>query len=61
MVLYSILGGGHTWPGSPITLSTGTFGPTTEQIDATGLMLAFFDHHRRPTADRRPDPHPVGR
>lgn len=48
VVLYSILGGGHTWPGSPITLSTGTFGPTTEQIDATGLMLAFFDHHRRP-------------
>ena len=46
VVLYSVLGGGHTWPGSPITLATGTFGATTHQIDATGLMLAFFDRHR---------------
>jgi polyhydroxybutyrate depolymerase len=46
VVLYTVLGGGHTWPGSPITLSAGTFGPTTEQIDATALMLAFFGHHR---------------
>ncbi len=46
VVLYSVLGGGHTWPGSPITLSAGIFGATTNQIDATGLMLAFFDRHR---------------
>lgn len=46
VVLYSVLGGGHTWPGSPIVLPAGTFGATTEQIDATGLMLAFFGHHR---------------
>jgi polyhydroxybutyrate depolymerase len=46
VVLYSVLGGGHTWPGSPITLSVGTFGATTHQIDATGLMVAFFDRHR---------------
>ena len=46
VVLYSVLGGGHTWPGSPITLSATTFGATTRQIDATGLMLAFFDRHR---------------
>jgi polyhydroxybutyrate depolymerase len=45
VVLYTVLGGGHTWPGSPIALSPGTFGPTTEQIDATGLMLAFFHRH----------------
>jgi polyhydroxybutyrate depolymerase len=46
VVLYSVLGGGHTWPGSPIALPVGTFGATTEQIDAPGLMLAFFGHHR---------------
>ena len=46
VVLYSVLGGGHTWPGSPITLSAGTFGATTRSIDATGLMLGFFDQHR---------------
>ena len=46
VVLYSVLGGGHTWPGSPIDLSTTTFGATTHQIDATGLMLAFFGRHR---------------
>jgi polyhydroxybutyrate depolymerase len=46
VVLYSVLGGGHTWPGSPIDLSTATFGATTHQIDATGLMLAFFGRHR---------------
>ena len=40
VVLYTVLGGGHTWPGSPVTLSAGTFGATTQQIDATGLMLA---------------------
>jgi polyhydroxybutyrate depolymerase len=45
VVLYSVLGGGHTWPGSPITLSVGTFGATTHQIDATGAMLAFFAQH----------------
>ena len=46
VVLYSVLGGGHTWPGSPITLSASLFGPTNRQIDATGLMLAFFARHR---------------
>jgi polyhydroxybutyrate depolymerase len=46
VVLYSVAGGGHTWPGSPITLSPAALGPTTRAIDATGLMLAFFDAHR---------------
>ena len=46
VVLYTVLGGGHTWPGSPITLPATAYGPTTRQVDATGLMLAFFDGHR---------------
>ena len=46
VALYSVLGGGHTWPGSPIDLPVAAFGATTHQIDATGLMLAFFGRHR---------------
>jgi polyhydroxybutyrate depolymerase len=45
VVLYSVLGGGHTWPGSPIVLPPAVFGPTTDQVDATGLMLSFFEQH----------------
>jgi polyhydroxybutyrate depolymerase len=45
VVLYSVIGGGHTWPGSPIVLSVAALGRTTEAISATGLMLAFFDAH----------------
>jgi polyhydroxybutyrate depolymerase len=44
-LLYSVEGGGHTWPGSPVVLPSSVFGPTTDQVDATGLMLAFFAHH----------------
>jgi len=46
VVLYTVLGGGHSWPGSPVTLPVGFFGPTTGQIDATGLMLGFFARTR---------------
>jgi polyhydroxybutyrate depolymerase len=46
VVLYTVLGGGHSWPGSPVTLPVGIFGPTTRQIDATGLMLGFFGRTR---------------
>lgn len=46
VVLYTVVGGGHTWPGSPVTLPVGTFGPTTRQIDATGLLLQFFEQER---------------
>jgi polyhydroxybutyrate depolymerase len=43
--LYTVVGGGHTWPGSPIVLPTTEFGPTTEAVSATRLMLAFFGAH----------------
>ena len=45
VILYSVLGGGHTWPGSPIVLSAAVLGPTTEAVSATHLMLAFFAAH----------------
>jgi polyhydroxybutyrate depolymerase len=50
VVLLTIDGGGHTWPG-PIDLTKlGVFdlGATTSSIDATKLMLDFFDTHPLP-------------
>lgn len=44
-VLYRIDGGGHTWPGA-ISANEGTLGPTTHDIDATAIILDFFDAHR---------------
>ncbi len=38
--LYSVRGGGHTWPGADIEI-----GPTTQSIDATKVALDFFDAH----------------
>ncbi len=37
--LYSVLGGGHSWPGADPKASVGL---TTEEISATTLALAFF-------------------
>ena len=44
VVLYSIEGGGHTWPGHDM-LPEWWVGPTTESIDATELMWSFFQRH----------------
>jgi polyhydroxybutyrate depolymerase len=43
--LYSVLGGGHTWPGAQFDLPM--YGFTTHEISATDLMIAFFDRHQR--------------
>jgi polyhydroxybutyrate depolymerase len=40
VVMYRIVGGGHTWPGSRIAVTR--LGMTTHQIDATDLMWRFF-------------------
>jgi polyhydroxybutyrate depolymerase len=40
--LYSIIGGGHTWPGS---IPIATFGMTTNQINASDTIWAFFATH----------------
>jgi len=42
--LYRVVGGGHTWPGA-IAVNAARLGPTTSSIDATALMLEFFDAH----------------
>lgn len=45
VVFYRIEGGGHTWPGPIDVAALGIthLGPTTTSIDATQLILDFFD------------------
>ncbi len=41
VLLYTLIGGGHTWPGSA-ELPVETFGATNKQIDATQAIWEFF-------------------
>jgi len=43
VVLYTILGGGHSWPGADPAAAIGL---TTQEISATSLALVFFGHLR---------------
>ncbi len=43
--LYTITGGGHTWPGSEIVIGPPEW--TTDTIDATALALDWFEAHPR--------------
>jgi polyhydroxybutyrate depolymerase len=46
VVLYTIEGGGHTWPGGP---PVGRLvGRVSRDLDATRTLLDFFDHHSQP-------------
>ncbi|CAN5762919.1 PHB depolymerase family esterase [soil metagenome] len=45
-VLYTIEGGGHTWPGGPPVGRR--VGRVSREIDATRTMLDFFDRHSQP-------------
>jgi polyhydroxybutyrate depolymerase len=44
VVLYTIQGGGHSWPGGK-PLPAWWVGPTSNSIDATTQMWAFFGEH----------------
>jgi polyhydroxybutyrate depolymerase len=44
VVLYTIRGGGHSWPGARPSAEWWV-GPTNREIDATALMWAFFREH----------------
>jgi polyhydroxybutyrate depolymerase len=44
VVLYTIQGGGHTWPGGK-PLPEWRVGPNSNSIDATSQMWAFFREH----------------
>ncbi len=46
LVLFVVAGGGHTWPGAAPDSKSGV-GATTEEINASELIWAFFKQHRR--------------
>lgn len=46
-LLYTVLGGGHSWPGSTVDLPPHMVGSTTHSIDATAIILEFFAAHVR--------------
>ena len=46
VVLYTVEGGGHTWPGGK-PLPEGFVGRTTREISATSVMWEFFVQHPR--------------
>ncbi len=46
VILYTVEGGGHTWPGGKL-LPERMVGRTTSEIDATRVMWAFFVRHPR--------------
>lgn len=43
IVLYKIIGGGHTWPGRPHMKLL--FGSTTRELSANEIMWRFFSNH----------------
>ncbi len=43
--LYTVVGGGHTWPGSSINLGDPSL--TTQTIDANEIALNWFAAHPR--------------
>jgi polyhydroxybutyrate depolymerase len=50
VLLFTIQGGGHTWPGGK-PLPEWIVGPTSRSIDATREMWAFFREHRLTSRD----------
>jgi len=48
VVLYTIDGGGHTWPGCPnLKMISSISGNISQDIDASALMWQFFKSHNR--------------
>jgi polyhydroxybutyrate depolymerase len=47
-LLYTVLNGGHTWPGAAIDYPVEEAGVTTHAISANELILDFFESHPRP-------------
>lgn len=48
VVLYTIEGGGHTWPGCPnLSAISGLTGKISQDIDASNEMWEFFKSHSR--------------
>ena len=59
VVLTTVVGGGHAWPGS-VAPRPGA-DPPTQEISASELMWAFFARHPKPAGDPPPTPTPATR
>jgi polyhydroxybutyrate depolymerase len=46
VILYTIKGEGHQWPGGKPIVAQWLVGPYSNSIDATRLMWAFFSEHQ---------------
>jgi polyhydroxybutyrate depolymerase len=46
VALYTVDGGGHTWPGGPAVGRS--VGRVSRELDATAAIWEFFARHRRP-------------
>ena len=53
VVLYSVDGGGHTWPGGLQYLPVSIVGRTSRDIDASEVIWSFFKRHSRPAGSAR--------
>lgn len=58
VALYTIEGGGHTWPGGPQYLPKLVVGRASRQIDASAVMVQFFLDHPRASSLARVIPPP---
>ncbi|MBI2900571.1 MAG: esterase [Planctomycetes bacterium] len=47
VVLYTVKGGGHTWPGGSQYLAEALIGKTSRDLDATSEIWKFLSHHAR--------------
>jgi polyhydroxybutyrate depolymerase len=47
VVLYTIDGGGHTWPSGGKPYPEWITGKTTYEINASRVLWEFYDQHRR--------------
>lgn len=47
VILFSIEGGGHTWPGGFQYLPVWIIGKTSRDLDANDVIWAFFNKHSR--------------
>ena len=47
VILYSVYGGGHTWPGGVQYLPEWVIGKTSKDIDADEVIWSFFKRHSR--------------
>jgi len=52
VLLYTINGGGHCWPGAAQYLPAGMIGRVNRDIDATEVIWDFFRQHKRVKDDR---------